>query len=174
MTHRRLTTLLTISTSLLIGCPDEAVNEFDFDGDGVYDAEDCAPEDADIYPGADDVFGDGIDQDCDECDDSAAGDGVDTDCDGYPANDDLEQQHEHLYDCNDEDHLVNPGMDEVSNNGVDDDCDGVDCTDEDGDGACEGIDDCDDEDEDRYLDNPEVADGKDNDCDGTEDEGTQA
>jgi hypothetical protein len=37
----------------------------DSDGDGVPDDEDCDDEDASIYPGASEVWDDGIDQDCD-------------------------------------------------------------------------------------------------------------
>jgi hypothetical protein len=36
----------------------------DGDGDGTPDAEDCAPEDASVHPGAEEVC-DGIDNDCD-------------------------------------------------------------------------------------------------------------
>ena len=36
----------------------------DVDGDGVFCAEDCAPNDRSVYPGAVDVCADGIDQDC--------------------------------------------------------------------------------------------------------------
>lgn len=36
----------------------------DPDGDGFLCASDCAPDDGDIYPGALDICGDGIDQDC--------------------------------------------------------------------------------------------------------------
>ncbi|MBI3242532.1 MAG: FecR domain-containing protein [Chloroflexi bacterium] len=42
------------------GCPPP-----DSDGDGVTDDADCAPFDASIYPGANDPFGDDVDQNCD-------------------------------------------------------------------------------------------------------------
>ena len=59
----------------------------DPDGDGWLCAEDCAPEDPAVYPGAEDLCGDGIDQDCSgfadddlRCDDCvevrAAGDAI--------------------------------------------------------------------------------------------------
>ncbi len=66
----------------------------DADGDGYADAArgggDCAPEDVEIYPGAEDLSADGVDQDCDGADGPAAAcvaaadvcDGVDNDCDG--------------------------------------------------------------------------------------------
>jgi hypothetical protein len=48
----------------------------DTDSDGTLDEFDCAPEDSSTYPGANDFYGDGVDQNCD---------GVDNDGDGYPA-----------------------------------------------------------------------------------------
>jgi hypothetical protein len=148
----------------LVGCPSESGEQkFDTDGDGIDDADDCAPEDASIRPGIDDPFGDGIDQDCD------GGDGVDQDNDGYPAN---IPPYEPLYDCDDLNPLVHPGAEEIPGDGLDNDCDGEDCSDEDGDGACAGELDCDDEDPDTWLGAEEQPDGQDNDCDGSVDEGT--
>lgn len=43
----------------------------DLDGDGVPDDLDCAPGDATIFPGAEDIPADGIDQDCDGADEVA-------------------------------------------------------------------------------------------------------
>jgi len=149
----------------VVGCP----ARFDFDGDGVEDAEDCEPEDPDIYPGAPDPFGDGVDSDCDGCLDG--GDGIDRDCDGYPANGDVGGE---LYDCDDNNDGVNPGADEIPNDDVDQDCDDEDCTDEDLDGFCEGINDCDDSDPSIFLGAPEIADCLDHDCDGEASEGTEA
>ena len=40
----------------------------DYDGDGVMCDEDCEDHDASIFPGAEDVCGDGVDQDCDGTD----------------------------------------------------------------------------------------------------------
>ena len=45
----------------------------DSDGDGISDAEDCAPDDPTRYTGADDPENDGIDQNCDG-EDGAVGD----------------------------------------------------------------------------------------------------
>lgn len=38
----------------------------DADGDGVEDENDCAPQDANVFPGADEICNDGEDNDCDE------------------------------------------------------------------------------------------------------------
>lgn len=108
---------------LLAGCPDPAPP--DFDGDGVIDAEDCAPDDRSVYPGAPDLYGDGIDQDCEGCGEGA-GDGVDADCDGAPragpgTTPDVE-------DCNDNDPAVHPGADDPAGDDLDADCDGLDGT----------------------------------------------
>ncbi len=51
------------STSIFVLPPD-----LDADDDGFNDVDECAPDDPNIYPGAPDVPGDGIDQDCDGMD----------------------------------------------------------------------------------------------------------
>jgi photosystem II stability/assembly factor-like uncharacterized protein len=51
----------------------------DYDGDGVLCDEDCEDHDASVHPGAEDVCGDGVDQDCDGedgCDTGEDGSGV--------------------------------------------------------------------------------------------------
>ncbi|MCP4871392.1 MAG: hypothetical protein GY898_22000 [Proteobacteria bacterium] len=135
----------------------------DADGDGVPDATDCAPDNAAIYPEAEDPWGDGFDQDCD------GADGIDTDGDGWAAN-------APETDCDDGDPAVNPGSDDTVGDGVDNNCDGADGVDADGDGFASidsGGDDCDDDD---WFTAPGandyVGDGGDQNCDGLD--GTDA
>jgi hypothetical protein len=94
----------------LPGCQ-EGAGLFDFDDDGSLDADDCKPSDASIHPGADDVYGDGIDNNCDGID------GIDLDGDGYASTESGGD------DCNDSDSSVHPGATEVADT-IDQDCDG--------------------------------------------------
>jgi len=126
-----------------------------------------------IYPGASEICGDGIDQDCDGSDSvcmctDADGDGFSLDngtCTAGPP-----------WDCDDTDGTINPGAVEICGDGIDQDCDTIDppcpCTDNDGDGfnfaapGCEPFD-CDDNDINNFPGNVEdCSDGTDNDCDG--------
>ena len=71
---------------------------------------DCAPQDATIHPGAEEVWYDDVDQDCDGSDDQ------DADGDGWP----LEE------DCDDDDSDVHPEAQEICDDaGADEDCDGL-------------------------------------------------
>ncbi|HJN74207.1 MAG TPA: MopE-related protein [Myxococcota bacterium] len=158
--------------------PPEAV---DADADN-YDAdEDCDDHNDTVYPGAEEVPYDGLDNDCDpETPDD------DLDGDGFGE----------AEDCDDTDAAVNPDATEACN-GLDDDCDGeVDDAagdlwysdaDEDGYGdpdtetrSCDGETgqvadgtDCDDTDASSFPGGEEVCDEADNNCDGTVDEGVQ-
>ena len=123
----------------------------DADGDGFFDDEDCDDSDPSVNPAADEVWYDGVDQDCDGRDDDQDGDGF-----------------ELADDCDDTDDSVNPDAPELWYDGVDQDCDGRD-DDQDGDGF-ELVDDCDDTDASAYPDAEEACDGVDNDCDGDIDE----
>lgn len=161
---------------------DEGTTPYDNDGDGYCAAStclgaalpgDCHDGDGAVSPGAREVDGNGVDDDCDGRIDLGA---VDGDDDGFgPAGG----------DCDDGDAAVRPGAPERVND-VDDDCDGaVDegtaVYDDDGDGWCESatvcVDgalpgDCSDA---AVLRSPgavERADGVDNNCDGRVDEGT--
>jgi hypothetical protein len=97
----------------------------------VAQADDCADDDPDVYPGAPEVAGDGVDQDCSgedgvQCYADDDGDGfgggaasvADGDCpEGEVAADG---------DCDDADPASYPGADELPDDGVDQDCTGAD------------------------------------------------
>ncbi|MFN7145468.1 MAG: MopE-related protein, partial [Myxococcota bacterium] len=172
--------------------------QIDADTDGVGSIEsggtDCDDANPAAYPGADEIWYDGVDQDCDgaddydrdadgsvytdDCDDGNAAvhpgaaetwyDGTDADCAG---DDDFDQDADGFAvgaDCDDVDAAVNPAADEVWYDGTDQDCDGVD-DDQDLDGY--GFaDDCNDLD---AAVNPGAAevwyDGVDGDCAGDDD-----
>ena len=112
--------LPTLSAVALLACND---TKLDQDGDGISAAEgDCwdrregppgsSLSGADIFPGADEVPADGIDQDC------AGDDDYDQDADGYQA---VSQGGE---DCDDTDPTVNPSAVEICD-GIDNNCDGT-------------------------------------------------
>ena len=149
----------------LVGCtgPDGPP---DADGDGVPDEQDCAPDDRAIRPGAQDPYGDGVDQDCDGFD------GVDLDGDGYPGNVAFNDDYGHLQDCDDADPLIHPEADDLVGDEVDQNCDGADGVDADGDGHAttgSGGDDCDDTDNWSYPGATDyVGDGGDQNCDGAD------
>jgi hypothetical protein len=152
-----------------VGCNNTSDQRFDFDGDGVEDALDCAPQDPTINADAPDPFGDGIDQNCD------GADGVDGDGDGFPLEEEGYEGDFIHWDCNDAEPSVYPGANEIQDDGIDNDCDGVDEVDLDGDGHIAdtaGGDDCDDGNANAWPGAPEQADGVDNDCDGVVDEET--
>jgi hypothetical protein len=144
---------------------------------------DCDDDDALVWPGAEEVPGDGVDQDCDEVDACY----VDRDEDGYGRDDEIAdaiglrcRDHDQLSgrggDCDDGEASTYPGAWEVAYDAVDQDCDGVDLVDVDGDGHFwdgAGGADCDDDD---FLVSPvalEIANLLDDDCDGLVDEGTE-
>jgi len=133
----------------------------DKDGDGFTVAQgDCNDSDPTVHVGAEDICGDGIDQDCSGSDAVCAED-IDNDGDGYTEN---------QGDCNDANSAIRPGMQEVCGDGIDQDCNGIDLTcpediDNDNDGYTENQGDCNDTD---AAINPGAADicgdGIDQDC----------
>ncbi len=126
----------------------------------VLGGEDCDDDDPSVYPGATELWYDGVDQDCD------GGSDYDADADGHDS--DLHGGG----DCDDAVTAVNPDAAELWYDGVDQDCDGGSDYDADGDGYDSdgyGGEDCDDAAVSVYPGAPEIdADGVDQDCDGVD------
>jgi len=98
-----------------IGVLSAAAAPPDKDGDGVNARYDCNDKDATIFPGAVEICGDGIDQDCDRSDLPCLID-PDGDADGFTIG---------QGDCNDQDSLIYPGAPEICSDGIDQNCNGV-------------------------------------------------
>ncbi len=118
-------------------CP--GVPTDDLDDDGVPDGEDLCPGFPD--PSQGDADGDGTGDGCDTDDD---GDGIDDTIDVCPR-------------------LADPDQADTNDDGIGDACSNL--VDEDGDGTLAPWD-CDDTDPAAFPGNPEICDGRDNDCDG--------
>ena len=159
--------VLVLGTWSLAGCGDkgddgaDGASAVDGDGDGFSAAEDCDDSDANVNPGATEVWYDGLDSDC------SGGSDYDADGDGIASSD---------YggtDCDDTDASISPAASETWYDGVDSDCRGDNDNDADVDGfeaESVGGRDCDDGDADVWPGAPETwYDGVDSDCDGWSD-----
>jgi hypothetical protein len=120
----------------------------DNDGDSYTENQgDCNDSDININPGAEEICGDGIDQDCNSSDLTCPipTEDIDDDGDSYTEN---------QGDCNDSDININPGAEEICGDGIDQDCNSSDLTcpisaediDDDGDSYTENQGDCNDSD----------------------------
>ena len=162
----------------------------------VRDNSDCDDTNADVYPGATEVIGNIIDEDCNGKISITFYTDKDEDGFGNPDSpvvieiDDYNSDAPNGYswfagDCDDNNIAINPKADEIPENGIDDNCDGeTDIVeryiDADGDGygslsftAAQGVTnnlDCDDSDAKINPYTKEILDGMDNDCDGLIDE----
>jgi hypothetical protein len=83
----------------------------DNDHDGFSTFVDCNDAKPNIHPGAAEIFGNGVDEDCNGRDDA----NPDKDGDGFPV----------PVDCNDNDAKIHPGALEIRGNDVDENCDSV-------------------------------------------------
>jgi hypothetical protein len=97
---------------------------YDEDQDGYTVSEgDCNDGDRRIHPDAEDIPGDGIDQNCDGYDEPlfteqyTTSNPIDADNDGYP---------KVAGDCDDNDRTIHPNAYDFPGNGIDEDCDGED------------------------------------------------
>jgi hypothetical protein len=125
---------------------------------------DCDDSDAAIHPDAEEIFYDGVDQNCDGSND------YDQDADGYEADYFNADAENGGGDCNDVVDWVYPGATDEFYDGVDSNCDGASDWDADGDGYGSEImdkgSDCDDSNADIYPGAPERMNGILDDCDG--------
>jgi hypothetical protein len=116
----------------------------DTDGDGIEPPSDCNDNNSQVYPGAFEIVGNEVDEDCDGHETCYR----DTDNDDYRSNapisstdldcaDAQEARASDPLDCNDANAAINPGATEVVDNNTDDDCDGFELcyADSDNDGA---------------------------------------
>ncbi|MBT3223799.1 MAG: hypothetical protein HN348_32425 [Proteobacteria bacterium] len=118
---------------LVLACCSDPDTVLDADGDGTVKADDCDDKNANIHPGALEICN-GVDDDCDgTTDDDAPAKRLwypDTDGDGYGDPDGENQSActapvgyaNNLWDCDDTNPEVHPGVLEICDN-IDNDCD---------------------------------------------------
>lgn len=92
----------------------------DLDGDGVTPETDCNDANPRVYPGAPELCGNGLDDNCDGYADESCPQCSDVDEDGFYA-----QVGCGFVDCDDANPAINPGAVESCGDGVDNDCDGL-------------------------------------------------
>ncbi|TVZ59433.1 putative secreted protein (Por secretion system target) [Flavobacteriaceae bacterium MAR_2010_105] len=101
----------------------------DADGDGYSNIVDCDDNNASIYPGATEIVGNGIDENCDGLYEWYQ----DNDADGYGSLVVVQSSNSSpgagesnvSTDCNDGDPSINPGATDIVANGIDENCDGM-------------------------------------------------
>lgn len=91
----------------------------DLDGDGFTPDQDCNDSNPRVYPGAPELCGNGLDDNCNGFADESCPQCSDVDGDGFFA-----QIGCGIVDCNDVNPAINPGAAESCGDGLDNDCDG--------------------------------------------------
>lgn len=120
-------------------CVDEDNDGYGNGPDCPKEGEDCDDSDADINPGADEVCGNDVDENCDDEAPECEANCTDEDGDGYGAEGATDGCDKDAVDCDDADADINPGADEVCGDDTDNDCDMM--TDEcDNGGTCQEVD----------------------------------
>ena len=118
------------STACMTDADEDGYGDAYASGD-VLGGNDCNDDDASAYFGAEEIVGDGVDQDCDFkeiCYEDLDGDGYGTE-DTIPSNDtdcDDEGESSTSDDCDGSDSQSYPGAEEIVGDGIDQDCDGSD------------------------------------------------
>ncbi len=131
----RLSSLSCVSLALLLtSClwiDKDELALADADHDGYLPPLDCADDDAGVYPGAIDIIGNDIDEDCDgylrcweDLDDDGFGSGAWTEVEDVATCDEARRTADLTGDCSDLDPSIHPNADEPIGTPWDADCDG--------------------------------------------------
>lgn len=162
------------SPTVTIGLHAASIADEDGDGHDVLAAggDDCDDADAATYPGASEIWYDGVDENCDGLND------WDQDQDGYEASTHNPDGASGGGDCQDTNAEYNPGAADEPYDNRDTNCDGADDFDADGDGYRSSDygsgTDCDDDDPTVNSEGTETLNGKDDDCNGYVDDSALA